>query len=53
MFGWEAENPIAYALAQVAGTEVERLQCYQGVQEEKAIGKFDEPFAAPLCRVQN
>lgn len=25
-----------------AGTHVERLQCYRGVTEEKAIGRFDE-----------
>jgi MoxR-like ATPase len=36
------KTQIAYAVAQAAGTTVERLQCYEGVNEEKAIGKFDE-----------
>lgn len=42
------KTQIAYALAQAAGTTVERLQCYEGVNEEKAIGKFDEPLQR-LC----
>lgn len=42
------KTQIAYAVAQAAGTNVERLQCYQGVNEEKAIGKFDEPLQR-LC----
>jgi MoxR-like ATPase len=33
---------LAVALAAAAGTHVERLQCYRGVTEEKAIGRFDE-----------
>jgi MoxR-like ATPase len=33
---------LATALATAAGTHVERLQCYRGVTEEKAIGRFDE-----------
>ena len=32
----------ACAVADAAGTVVERLQCYVGITEEKAIGKFDE-----------
>ena len=36
------KTQIAYAVAQAAGTNVERLQCYEGVDDEKAIGKFDE-----------
>lgn len=36
------KTELAYAVAEAAGTEVERLQCYQGITEEKAIGKFDE-----------
>ena len=42
------KTQIAYAIAQAAGTSVERLQCYQGVDAEKAIGKFDEPLQR-LC----
>jgi len=30
------------------GTTVERLQCYQGINEDKAIGKFDESLQR-LC----
>ena len=30
------------------GHRVERLQCYEGINEEKAIGKFDEPLQR-LC----
>lgn len=36
------KTELAYAVAEAAGTKVERLQCYQGITEEKAIGKFDE-----------
>jgi MoxR-like ATPase len=34
----ELANVVAFA----ANTRVERLQCYEGINEEKAIGKFDE-----------
>jgi len=36
------KTQLAVALAAAAGTHVERLQCYRGVSEEKAIGRFDE-----------
>jgi len=36
------KTQLAYAVAEAAGTHVERLQCYEGINEEKAIGKFDE-----------
>jgi MoxR-like ATPase len=36
------KTELAYAVAASAGTVVERLQCYEGITEEKAIGKFDE-----------
>lgn len=36
------KTELAYAVAAAAGTEVERLQCYVGITEDKAIGKFDE-----------
>ena len=36
------KTELAYAVAKATGTEVERLQCFVGVNEEKAIGKFDE-----------
>src|ERR1700730_15148847 len=38
------KTQLAYAVADVADTTVERLQCYEGINEEKAIGKFDEPL---------
>ena len=36
------KTDLAYAVAKATDTEVERLQCFQGINEEKAIGKFDE-----------
>ncbi len=36
------KTELASAVAKAAGTAVERLQCYVGINEEKAIGKFDE-----------
>jgi len=36
------KTELAYAVAAAAETTVERLQCYEGITEEKAIGKFDE-----------
>lgn len=42
------KTQLAYAVAGAASTTVERLQCYQGINEEKAIGKFDEPLQR-LC----
>ena len=38
------KTELAYAVAEAAGTGVERLQCYEGITEDKAIGKFDEPL---------
>ena len=42
------KTQLAYAVAEAADTSVERLQCYEGINEEKAIGKFDEPLQR-LC----
>jgi MoxR-like ATPase len=42
------KTQLAYAVAEAGGTTVERLQCYEGINEEKAIGKFDEPLQR-LC----
>jgi MoxR-like ATPase len=42
------KTQLAYAVAEAANTCVERLQCYEGINEEKAIGKFDEPLQR-LC----
>jgi MoxR-like ATPase len=35
------KTELAYALAEAAGTCVERLQCYEGIDADKAIGTFD------------
>lgn len=42
------KTQLAYAVAGATNTIVERLQCYEGINEEKAIGKFDEPLQR-LC----
>lgn len=36
------KTELAYAVATAARTQVERLQCYEGIDEAKAIGRFDE-----------
>ena len=42
------KTQLAYAVAAAAKTTVERLQCYEGINEDKAIGKFDEALQR-LC----
>lgn len=42
------KTQLAYAVAQAAKTNVERLQCYEDIGEDKAIGKFDESLQR-LC----
>ena len=36
------KTELAKVVAIAADTSVERLQCYEGINEEKAIGRFDE-----------
>ena len=36
------KTELAYAVAKATNAEVERLQCFEGINEEKAIGRFDE-----------
>jgi MoxR-like ATPase len=36
------KTELARVVAIAANTKIERLQCYEGIDEEKAIGKFDE-----------
>src|ERR1700733_9264020 len=36
------KTELAYAVAEAGNATVERLQCYVGITEDKAIGKFDE-----------
>jgi len=35
------KTQLAVSVAQAAHTHIERLQCYRGVTEDKAIGRFD------------
>ena len=46
------KTELAYAIAEAAGTVVERLQCYIGISEEKAIGKFDEALQKLFLETQ-
>ncbi len=46
------KTQLAYAVAAAAGTRVERLQCYEGINEEKAIGKFDETLQRLFVQFQ-
>jgi MoxR-like ATPase len=46
------KTELAYAVAAAANTVVERLQCYEGITEEKAIGKFDESLQKLFLAVQ-
>ncbi len=45
------KTQLALSVAAAAGTHVERLQCYRGVSEDKAIGRFDESLQRPLYGV--
>jgi len=46
------KTELAYAVAAAANTVVERLQCYEGITEEKAIGKFDEALQKLFLETQ-
>src|SRR5207249_517424 len=46
------KTELAYAAAEAAGTFVERLQCYEGITEDKAIGKFDEALQKLFLETQ-
>jgi len=46
------KTELAYAFAAAAGTVVERVQCYQGITEEKIIGRFDEALQRLFVEVQ-
>ena len=47
------KTELAYAIAEAADTVVERLQCYVGISEEKAIGKFDEALQKLFLETQS
>jgi MoxR-like ATPase len=38
------KTELAYAVAGAADTSIVRLQCYVGIDADKAIGRFDEPL---------
>jgi MoxR-like ATPase len=46
------KTELAYAVADAANTVVERLQCYVGITEEKAIGRFDEALQKLFLETQ-
>lgn len=46
------KTELAYAVATAAETLVERLQCYEGITEDKAIGKFDESLQKLFLEIQ-
>lgn len=46
------KTELAYAVATAAETIVERLQCYEGITEDKAIGKFDESLQQLFLEIQ-
>jgi MoxR-like ATPase len=46
------KTELAYAVASAAGAVLERLQCHEGITEEKAIGKFDEALQELFLRVE-
>jgi MoxR-like ATPase len=47
------KTELAYAVAEAAGAVVERLQCYAGITEDKAIGKFDEALQKLFLETQS
>jgi len=47
------KTELAYAVARAIKTEVERLQCFQGINEEKAIGRFDEALQRLAVELQS
>lgn len=47
------KTELAYAVAEAGSGVVERLQCYVGISEEKAIGKFDEGLQRLFLETQD
>jgi MoxR-like ATPase len=47
------KTELAYAIARATSTEVERLQCFEGINEEKAIGKFDEALQTLVIEMRS
>jgi MoxR-like ATPase len=47
------KTELAKALAFALDTAVERLQCYPGIEEEKAIGRFDTALQKIFLETQS
>ena len=47
------KTELAYAVAEAANAQVERLQCYAGITEDKAIGSFDEALQKLFLETQS
>ena len=47
------KTELAYAVAEAARAPVERLQCYAGITEDKAIGRFDEALQKLFLETQS
>jgi MoxR-like ATPase len=47
------KTELAYALAKAAGSQVERLQCYEGIDGAAAIGSFDQGLQKLFLETQN
>jgi MoxR-like ATPase len=47
------KTELAYALAKAAETQVERLQCYEGIDGAAAIGSFDQSLQKLFLETQN
>src|SRR6516165_7551877 len=46
------KTALAQAIAAAGDTVIERLQCYEGINEEKAIGKFDSALQKVFLETQ-
>ena len=46
------KTELAVAIARAGNTVIERLQCYEGITEEKAIGRFDPALQELFLRTQ-
>jgi MoxR-like ATPase len=46
------KTELAYAIASAADTVLERVQCYQGITEEKIIGEFDDALQRLFLEVE-
>ena len=47
------KTELAYAVAKATDAQIERLQCFEGINEEKAIGKFDEALQRLAVELQS